>query len=101
MPQMMLIARNRIHPRELTYLPYETRPNEIPGWRPPSPLAVRQLRVARNVIIRRTELELQRGEPLEVVADRQLFCHPHSAVKLHRLLTDESGRPADRRLGRR
>src|SRR6476660_2225419 len=33
MPQMMLIARNRIHPRELTYLPYETWTNEIPGWR--------------------------------------------------------------------
>src|SRR3981189_2755190 len=34
MPQMMLMARKRIHPRELTYLPYETWTNEIPGWRP-------------------------------------------------------------------
>jgi hypothetical protein len=32
------------------------------------------------------------------VADRQLLGHAHSAVQLHRLLTDESGRPADRRL---
>src|SRR5258705_1312388 len=31
MPQMMLMARKRIHPRELTYLPYETWTNEIPA----------------------------------------------------------------------
>jgi hypothetical protein len=27
---MMLIERNRIHPRELTYVPYETRTSEMP-----------------------------------------------------------------------
>jgi hypothetical protein len=36
---MRLIERNRIHPRELTYIPYETWTNGIPGWRPRSPLA--------------------------------------------------------------
>jgi hypothetical protein len=33
---MMLIARNRTHPRELTYLAYETWTSEIPGWPKPS-----------------------------------------------------------------
>jgi hypothetical protein len=50
MPQMMLIARNSIHPRELTYLLYETGTKEIPGWR-------RRLILARETAVVATKFE--------------------------------------------
>lgn len=69
--------------------------------RPFRRLVLRQLCVARNVVVRGAELELQSGEPLEVVADRQLLGHAHAAVQLHRLLPDEPAGLADDRLGGR
>ena len=38
------------------------------------------------MVIGRTELVLQRGEPLEVMTDGQLLGHPHTAVQLDRVL---------------
>src|SRR6476659_10250174 len=64
-------------------------------------LDLRQLRVPGDVVVRRAELVLQRGEPLEVVADGQFLGHAHAAVQLDRLLAHKTCGPADRRLGGR
>ena len=49
----------------------------------------------------RAEFVLDRGEALEVVADRQFLGHAHAAVQLHGVLPDEPGRTGDGHLGRR
>ena len=64
----------------------------------PRELTVAACAYLADVVVGGAELELHRRQPLEVVADRQLLGHTHSAVQLHGLLADEAGRPPDRRL---
>src|SRR5262245_10762150 len=47
------------------------------------------------------ERRVDRRQPLEVVADRELVRHPHTAVQLHRVLADEPPRLAYLNLERR
>ena len=49
--------------------------------------------------IRVAERQVDRGQPLEVMADDQLVGHAHAAVQLNRLLADEAARLTDRHLG--
>ena len=46
-------------------------------------------RKAFQMVVHITELGVDHGQPLEEVADIQLFCHAHATMQLHRFLTDE------------
>jgi hypothetical protein len=41
------------------------------------------------VVVGSTELQVDGGQPLEIVADIELIAHAHPAMDLHGLLADE------------
>src|SRR4029434_8306682 len=63
----------------------------------PSSQAAEALQMEVDVAERRIE----RCQPLEIVTDRELVCHTHSSVQLHRVLPDESSGLADLHFERR
>src|SRR6266404_344352 len=47
-------------------------------------------RVSQEMIGGIAELDVDGGDPLEVMTDIQFVAHAHAAVKLHRLLADKA-----------
>ena len=60
-----------------------------------------EVAVARQVVLLVAEHEVDHGQPLEIVADRELVGDAHAAVHLHRALAAELARLADLHLGAR
>ncbi len=60
-----------------------------------------ELRVAQHVVGGIAELDVDGGNPLEVMADIELVGHAHAAVQLHGLIGDELAGIADLGLGAR
>src|SRR5216684_4115969 len=54
-------------------------------------------RIAHQMVSRITELDVDGGDPFEVMADVQFVAHAHAPVKLDSLLSDETRGIADLR----